>query len=237
MPKKILPKLHFYPDYNYDVIKQSRERLLNKSSLLSLYKDKTFNDFNLDQLLNLITLYSDECDNKEILFWLENDWNVKLKLDDLKLILRKLSLKRLFPKTNKYFIIQNKELIDGYQYRSDIISYKNILFTKNNEYRDSFLYYRANVKNENSEVDKYKIGTALSFIEFMDENDKFLDIVDILIIKRFSNAYSISDLILIDLYCSFHNEKITKTDLNEMLKHIQSNFINDFLELNKRLRG
>lgn len=231
-----IPKLHFNDKYNYDVIKLYRQRQLKKSSLVGLYKDKTFEHYYLDQLLNIICLYLEECNNEEILFWLKNDWNIKLKLEELKLILKKLSCRRLFPKTRKFNIIKDKSLIDGFNFRPDIINYKGFLFTTNTEYQNSFLYYREGFSDENGRG-KIKIGNTLSFIEYINENGEYPDLVDVLNLKRFSNAYGVSDFDLIELWSEFHEVNIPKAEINKLLYNAQNNFIKEFLEVNKRIRG
>lgn len=234
---QIIPKLHYNPNYNFDIIKLYRQRQVKNSAILSMYKDKTFEHYYLDQLLNIICLYIDECNNNEIIYWLKNDWNIKLKLDDLKLILKKLSCRRLFPKTNKFFIIKEKSLIDGFEFRHDIINYNGYLFTENIEYQNSFLYYRDGFKNENGKLEKVQIGNTISFIEFINENGEYADIIDVLNLKRFSNAYNISDFSLIEIWSDFHDIKISKQEINKLLYNSQSNFIKTFLEVNKRSRG
>lgn len=231
---KKINKLHYNDKYNFNSLKIQRGRQLKNSAILNLYKDKTFDHYYLDQLLNLICLYINECDNKEIIYWLYYDWGLKIKPDVLKLILKKLSCRRLFPKTNKYYILKNT---NTYNNNSDIINYKGILFTTNKNYSSSFLYFRDGYNDDFGVRQTIKIGNPLSFVEFLNEKNESLDIVDVLIIKRFSNAYNISDLNLIDIWCDYHNKEINKIELNKILVNIQSNFIKDFLEVNKRLRN
>lgn len=237
MKNNSLPKLHYNSLYNYNLIKLFRARQLKNSSLINMYKDKTFEHYHLDMLLNVILLYIDECDNNEIIFWLKNDWNIKLKLEELKLILKKLSCRRLFPKTRKFYIIKEKTLIDGYEYRPDIINYKGFLITNNIEYQNSFLFYKDGFKDEEGNLTKIQIGNTFSFIEYLNENGEYPDLIDVLKLKRLVNAYNISDFDLIELWSEFHEVELPSKEVNALLCNIQTDFIKTFLDINKRLRG
>lgn len=238
MTSKIIPKLHYVEGYNFELIKLFRQRQLknskNLSSLISVYKDKTYDHYYLDQLLNIITLYTKECNYEEILFWLKNDWNIKLKLPELKSILKKLSSRRLFTKTTKYYIIKDKTKIDGYEYMPDIIDYDNVTYTTNPEYNRNFLWYRDGGTNDEGSRFKVQIGNILSFLTYKNNEGELLSLEKILEMKRFCGAYNISDFHIIELYCELKKVKLEKNHLNKMLCEVQTNFIKNYLEVNKR---
>lgn len=234
MKAKTVPKLHYDDRINYESIKNNRARQLLSSSLVKVYKDKTFENYNLDQLLNVICLYKDECDNDEILFWLKNDWSITLKVEQLRLILKKLSGKRLFPKTNKFFVINNYDLIENISDKKDIFEYQSVLITTNTEYFESFLFYQNSFRDDMGIINRTKLGTAIDFIKFKKHNREHCNIEEVLILKRLVNAYAISDFTLIDLYCEFHNKELSKLYINRLLISIQNKFIKYFLEINKR---
>lgn len=228
------PKLYFNEKYSYKLIKAARARQLKSNALVSVFKSNHDNDFFLDQLLNLIYLYSEECNLDEVSYWMKNDWDIKISVQQIANLYKNLSSKRLFTKTNKIYVINNISDIDV-KNKADFFEYKDIYYTKNKDYHEGFLYYRDGFKDINSKRNKIQIGNPFSFIDFKDKNGFHQDIENVLMLKRFSGAYHISDLRLIEMWSEFHSESVNKIQLNKMMSSIQLNFIKEYCQINKRL--
>lgn len=227
-------KLYFNEKYSYKLIKASRARQLKSNALVTVFKSNHDLDFFLDQLLNLIYLYSEECNLDEVSYWMQNDWGVKISVQQIASLYKNLSSKRLFTKTNKIYVINNISEINITN-KSDVFEYKDIYYTKNKDYRDGFIYYRDGFKDVNSKIQKIQIGNPFSFIEFKDKNGFHSNIEEVLMLKRFSGAYHISDLRLIEMWSEFHGETVTKSQLNKLMSSIQLNFIKEYCQITKRL--
>lgn len=225
-----------YNSFNIKFIILSRKNLLKKYK--NMYFDKKDDRFILDILLGIIFEYFNDCSLEECVYHIKNDYDIDITEKQIDTLYRYHLMKRYYSNTQGIFVIDTKKFMESpdylemcEKYSTSLFIYRDLFFCNNEDLIDYSIFWNGTIisnKHSDKKKRKVKIGNCASLVTLKNLKGEVINVSDVLIVKRFSYAYQISDFAIINSYGIKNGVNFTPNECNEFVINSQLNFYNSF---------